>query len=558
MAPKLIRSGYNFPMPAKETLAPLIFRRPALASFGITCLAFFMGWLFFTPFFQSNDDMVMNWITQGFGLVDKPSEFLIVVNVILGLALKNLNLLCPQVPWFGLGLYSVFFLSVWALLAAFLSRERSHWAVMLMIVLGAPLFFHCFAWPQYTVYCLLATQAGIFLLANPIRPRPLAYGVAASLLLISSLIRLEPALFTMLAGAVFLFQNFRKEREAGTSLKRLWVLLTAAILILLCVGFDRFYVSSHTGWKEAREYYDKRFSIDEIKVTGYENQKAAFQAVGWEPEDYQMFVKTFYAGPLFSLENLQKLDGLLKVDFGIKLDLMGELFKNPIVQYVLLAFGIGVVFMVLGKIRAWGPVAWVVALVVLLVSFNKIVARIFWPQILIADLMMVFLLPPKPLITPNKNWRRIIPITLILLLGWGALRTIRGDVSSNRPGIEASWAIRDSLKALFPRKDQLYIIWGPSFPFAGFPLFQTDDHCRDFRFFWMSWIERTPYGDDRLAQFHIHDFLKDTVDRPDVFWLFTDPSQTLETYYKQKAGMTVSRELVFHGYFDVYHMVSRK
>jgi hypothetical protein len=70
-------------------------------------------------------------------------------------------------------------------------------------------------------------------------------------------------------------------------------------------------------------------------------------------------------------------------------------------------------------------------------------------------------------------------------------------------------------------------------------------------------MERTPYGDERLEQFHIHDFLKDTVDRPDVFWLFTDPSQTLEAYYKKRAGMKVYRELVFRGYFDVYRMTTK-
>ena len=102
--------GYNSLMPDKESLLKTVFRRPLLASLGISCLYFFLGWLFFTPFFQSNDDMVMNWITRGFWVVDHPSEFLVVVNVFLGILLKNLNLAWPHVPWFGLGLFGVFFL----------------------------------------------------------------------------------------------------------------------------------------------------------------------------------------------------------------------------------------------------------------------------------------------------------------------------------------------------------------------------------------------------------------------------------------------------------------
>ncbi len=544
-------------MPDKESLLKTVFRRPLLASLGISCLYFFLGWLFFTPFFQSNDDMVMNWITRGFGLVDHPSEFLVVVNVFLGILLKNLNLACPHVPWFGAGLFGVFFLSVWALLTSFFSKERSSWAVLFLFLLGTPLFFHCFAWPQYTVYCLLAAQAGCFLLIQPIRPRLLGYFISVFLLVISSLIRLEPAMFTMLAFGIYFIREFLKKekpREKGAGF--LVALLAAIVLMAGAFLFDRAYVASHAGWQDAREYYQKRFSIDEIKVTDYDRQKAAFQSVGWEPEDYRMFVQTYYAGPLFSLENLKKLDGLLKVDFSLKRDLLMELMKNTVVQLVLFMFGIGVILTGMGKGRSWGPVSWVLGLVLFLVSFNKIVARVFWPQLFLADLIMLFSLPPGALWTKSRSGSRYLIGLLVLVLGWAAFRTLHEDFSINQTGPRSSQAILDTVKALAPRKDQLFIIWGPAFPFAGFPLFQTDEGLENFRFFWLSWLERTPYGDERLEQFHVRDFLKDTVNRKDIFWFMSDSAHTLEDYFQKRAGMKVKRDLVFHGYFDVYQMVT--
>ena len=128
-------------MEEKESLLLFPFRRPFLASLGITCIYFFLGWLFFTPFFQTSDDMAMNWITRGIVLVDRPSEFLIVVNVLLGIILKNLNLILPHISWYGWGLYSFFFISVWALGAAFFSRERSPWAIYVFSPSGHPFFF---------------------------------------------------------------------------------------------------------------------------------------------------------------------------------------------------------------------------------------------------------------------------------------------------------------------------------------------------------------------------------------------------------------------------------
>ncbi len=204
-------------MEEKESLLLFPFRRPFLASLGITCIYFFLGWLFFTPFFQTSDDMAMNWITRGIVLVDRPSEFLIVVNVLLGIILKNLNLILPHISWYGWGLYSFFFISVWALGAAFFSRERSPWAIYVFFAVGTPVFFHCYAWPQYTVYCFLAVQAGIFLLANPCRPRPIVLGLASFLIFGASLIRLEPSLFSIAASSFYLYQAFRQDRETGGS-----------------------------------------------------------------------------------------------------------------------------------------------------------------------------------------------------------------------------------------------------------------------------------------------------------------------------------------------------
>ncbi len=327
---------------------------------------------------------------------------------------------------------------------------------------------------------------------------------------------------------------------------------------MLCVGFDRSYVSSHDGWKEAREYYDKRFSIGEVKITQFDRQEKAFRSVGWAPEDYQVFIKGFYENPSFSLENLKRLDDLLPADPGVKWDLIMGLSQNNVVQFLLVGLLVCVALNGIGGGGSWGPVVWALFLDILLLCLNKIVARVFWPQIFLSILILLFLLPAKgiPLAAPFD--RRSLKLALVLLLFFFASRTLSADYLSNRPGPQVRQAILDSMKALSPRQDQLFIITGSSFPFSGFPIFESDDSMKDFRALWMWWFEKTPYGDERLAQFHIRDFLKDTVDRPDIFWLISDPPGPLEDYFAKRGRSQVVRKQVFHGYFDVFQLITKK
>ncbi|HUO58899.1 MAG TPA: hypothetical protein VMV05_12050 [bacterium] len=534
-----------------------IISQPAIRALGLTILLFLSGAFLFTPFFQTNDDVVMSWIVRGIGIVDHPSEFLILVNVAVGITLKNLYGLAPHVPWYALGLFGMFFLSTWGLLGAFLQAPRSPWTLAFFAILGTTVFFHCFAWPQYTVYCFLAAQAGIFLLAHPVKPWGLSLPLSGALLFLATLTRLEPALFSMALGGFYLFTVQRGEMDPVLKKNRRVTLAVSAFLILSSVGFDQIYYHFHPGWPEARRYYEKRFSITEVKWADYQKQKEAFQAVGWSENDYQLFREGFYYDKSFSLANLEKLDGLLSVDFRIKASLLGLLSKNPLVQFLFLGLLMGMVRAALTRAPALGQSIWILVLIVLLITFNKIVARVLWPQLLFAGLVLCFL-PQPPNTTKAKKEGRIIGMFLTILLGLAGWRNLSYDYATNKPGPEVRKLIGENLKALAPRRDQLFIIGGSAFPFVGFPAFETDDTLRDFKFIWMWWLEKTPYTEARLAQFGIHDFLGDMVDRPDIFWLMNDQPPYFENYLKEHEGKTVRRQKIFQGYFDIYRLVSEK
>ena len=545
-------------MPKAELLSKTksLLIHPPITAFGATFILFLAGACFWTPFFQTNDDVVMSWITRGIGLVDRPSEFLILVNVIVGIVLKNLYTLFPHVPWYALGLYGVFFLSVWGILTAFLSEPRTLGAILILAAVGVPVFFHCFAWPQYTVYCFLAAQAGLFLLAHPLRPRWFSLSLSGLLMFLAALIRLKAALFSVALGFFYLWTVQRGEKDPGAKKSRWATLALTALLILSAAGFDRIYCHLHPGWPEARRYYQKRFSITEIKWSGYQEQLQAFQSVGWSENDYHMFQEGFYYDGPFAFENLEKLDNLLSIDYGVKFILFKELLKNELVQFLFL----GLLVCLAGAVGSGSKVlmqtGWILFLVALLFSINKIVARVLWPQLFFACLVLVFLLPTKPSTQKPKRWVGFPGVFLAVILGLTGWRSLHDDYLDNRVGPQVHQLIGQTFKSLAPRKDQLFVIWGSSFPFVGFPAFETEDTLKDFRFIWMWWLEKTPYTQARLDQFRIHDFIADMVDNPKVFWLINDPSPCYENYLREHEGKTMHRKLVFHGYFDVYRLVS--
>ena len=127
----------------------------------ICILAFFF--LFVTPQFESNDDPAMMAIASGTRL-GEPSEFIIFINVFLGLGLKTLYSLVPELNWYVIMLYSFQLLAMIVLLYSLLKYNKVINSVVCYILFV--LFFQVYFMNnlQFTSTAFLLGISGILLL----------------------------------------------------------------------------------------------------------------------------------------------------------------------------------------------------------------------------------------------------------------------------------------------------------------------------------------------------------------------------------------------------------
>jgi hypothetical protein len=136
-----------------------------LLSFIINLVLFALVFAVFTPLFETNDDLTMMQIASGLRY-DEPSEYLVNINVILGLILKFFYRHFESVNWYVLFLYLVHFCSTTFILTVFLKQNRT--LTYLGLYLSLFVFFEVFLLVnlQYTTTAMIAGSSGIILLID--------------------------------------------------------------------------------------------------------------------------------------------------------------------------------------------------------------------------------------------------------------------------------------------------------------------------------------------------------------------------------------------------------
>ena len=185
----------------------------------------------FTPRFETNDDVGMNSVAAGRMIVDRPDEHIVYSNVLVGLALKQLYLAAPNVPWYGGYLFVTAALSLAAVAFACWKRDTSPAEICLTAVflclVGTPFLIVL----QFTRVAFLATLAGLVLLAAVVRDsRParqafwaIPFLVAGALIRIDSFLVAPIVLSPLVAWMVWRSRSqvsARRRRRSGRGGRR--------------------------------------------------------------------------------------------------------------------------------------------------------------------------------------------------------------------------------------------------------------------------------------------------------------------------------------------------
>jgi hypothetical protein len=114
------------------------------------------------------------------------------------------------------------------------------------------------------------------------------------------------------------------------------------------------------------------------------------------------------------------------------------------------------------------------------------------------------------------------------------------------------------IRALSPRPHQLYVIWGPCFPFEYLLPFESLSDLRAFRMFGLGCATNTPLMDAQLRQHDLPDLVTGLCGSADVLLIAQDHLlQPLETYIAEHRGVRVTARTAFKppdALFTVYQL----
>jgi hypothetical protein len=312
--------------------------------------------------FDAGDDPAMEMLASG-DVTGHPSEYLVFINVLIGLLLKNLYLLVPYVPWYPLLLLAVVF-SCLAGIAFVVLREdipdRFCWLCLFGFVFGTYFVTHL----QFTSAAYLLGLFGMLIFSQGTSRVSLL--MAGALVTAGSLIRFESFLLLLVttAGAAWLLSPRRIREKA---------IFFAAILFLSWAGqaFDHSYYDREADWKAYRQFNAFRGDLNvTAKLNFSEKNRPVYEHVGWSENDFNMLdIHWLYEDPAaFSADKLAYLDQHLSVNrdgMGVMLTILvaialvpapGLLFlaillhkiENPKLSMLMLALIVGPVVFILG------------------------------------------------------------------------------------------------------------------------------------------------------------------------------------------------------------------
>jgi hypothetical protein len=278
-----------------------------IASIILNMLLFSFFFLFFTPKFESNDDVSMMSIASGYFL-EEPNEFLIFINIIIGKLMKYLYTIMPIYNWYVILFYSLQFFSMVVIFYVVLKHRGVVYNYLLYIAFFIFMVIPFLALLQFTTTAFLAGSSGMLLLISLNDGSqsnrswiPVSAGIF--LVVVSGLLRVNILFLVLLLFAPFLMSIIIKTR----SVLNIIPIIIAAALFLGAVYYNNIsYYNENAHWRYYQDYNALRAQLTDYPYYAWdENTSKIYEDVGWSENDVAMFRSWSFADEdIFSLEDL--------------------------------------------------------------------------------------------------------------------------------------------------------------------------------------------------------------------------------------------------------------
>lgn len=295
------------------------FSNPWLVAFIFTSFAAIFANTILTPFYSSNDDVVMRMIAEGrlsqfFGL----SEKLIFISQLYGYILKFLYSHFPNIYWYDLIFFLLMFITCMIILRISYAMTQIFLQKIIASILIFLVFIIYFSTYQFTIIAGLTFCTAFSLIiyfSSPYYKHQKNLPILAAIagfVLISGLVRYNflPIfiLFALLCSAPLFFLYLdRKRFLLGMNACFLGIIFASAAFL-----WDRDNYSKNDEWRYFWEFEKYRINFtdyDPLYITyPKEDVDGILASIGWTPKQYMLLSHWIYTNPeIYSLEKMKKL-----------------------------------------------------------------------------------------------------------------------------------------------------------------------------------------------------------------------------------------------------------
>lgn len=489
----------------------------------------------FVPVFQSNDDVALEMIASGRGICPQPTPFLLFINVLLGDVLSWLYANLSGAPWYRVFMFGLHLAAGLTLAGLAVSRGAS--AARLILAVNFFLVFDLYFWvrPHFSIAAVIPALAAVILWFDATsRGR---FGCPTFVLFIalvcaSVLVRFEATLQMLLVAAPnLLLAGIRPAGEnSWRRLVRLGVVPAAAVAFILvgAKAYNDHRYATTPGWEDFYEYNALRAELTDYQRATYdESTKPVFDRVGWSQNDFFLLLAWFFPDDKrYSADAFRTvLDAFPRVDSAGSAEVLSGLWSDVRASAALRALLVSVVVpfaFVRWRGSGWTSLVVAVGASVLVGGLVVMVRRrlppwVYEPLLAFGPALALVLPTAGGPDAPTGRARKVGQVAALAVLVFSAIAGALELRQQSETALLMNGRLKQAVRQLAPRPDQLYVVWGGLFPFE-FLLSGADlEQIRDFKMLATGFTAHTPINKARLQQFGIDDICQALYRRPDVF-----------------------------------------
>lgn len=247
----------------------------------LTLAVFAICFSFFEIRYEVNDDLAMALIAKGY-FSGSPDFHLVFINSLIGKLLVFLYSLNPIINWYACLLVFFQLISVFTINYCLLKLDKNKFLLVTAILFPTAYFIINL---QFTHVCFLLSFAGILLFLSNKEDSKSLYFLSVIFLFLSSLIRFEMFILTLILSSTFIIKNLKTKNAC-------FALLGLSILI----GFARIYdVNSYQNadWKAFNEFNKIRGKVNDNPNVWY-NLDGLAKNTKTDELDIILFLKAIY------------------------------------------------------------------------------------------------------------------------------------------------------------------------------------------------------------------------------------------------------------------------